>query len=392
LQRIQNSFNSLKDYCEHEEFKGWDPFDGLNSKIFQAMPVLKKIKLFRLICIQFFKRSSINFRPLFMVKKGYNPKGLGLFLAGYCNLYKIEKKEAYLKKIEWFTKKILELQTPGWSGSAWGYNFDWQARAFFQPKHTPTVVATTFITYALLDAYEITGKKILLQTARSACDFVLKDLNRTFDNNSDYAISYSPLDNTQVFNASLLGARLLSRVYSFTKETTLIENAKHLISYCCNSQNIDGSWAYSKLPFHQWIDNFHTGYNLECISEYQKYSKDYSFKKNIEKGLNYYIDNFFTDEGIPKYYNNCTYPVDIHAPAQFIVTLFRLGQLENNKALVEKVINWTIENMQDKKGYFYFQIGKFVTSKIPYIRWAQSWMFYALSLMLLKNLLYKANK
>ena len=92
MQNIKNSFNSLKDYCEHEEFKGWDPFDGLNSKIFQAIPILKKTKLFRLICIQFFKRSSINLRPLFLVKKGYNPKGLGLFLAGYCNLYKIEKK------------------------------------------------------------------------------------------------------------------------------------------------------------------------------------------------------------------------------------------------------------------------------------------------------------
>ena len=31
----------------------------------------------------------------------------------------------------------------------------WQARAFFQPRNTPTVVATSFIAHGLLDAYEI---------------------------------------------------------------------------------------------------------------------------------------------------------------------------------------------------------------------------------------------
>ena len=30
---IDNSFNKLKTYCEKEQFKGWDPYDGLNSKI-----------------------------------------------------------------------------------------------------------------------------------------------------------------------------------------------------------------------------------------------------------------------------------------------------------------------------------------------------------------------
>ena len=36
-----NSFKKLKLYCEAEGFKGWDPYDGLNSKVFQALPWLK---------------------------------------------------------------------------------------------------------------------------------------------------------------------------------------------------------------------------------------------------------------------------------------------------------------------------------------------------------------
>jgi hypothetical protein len=30
--------------------------------------------------------------------------------------------------------------------------------------------------------------------------------------------------------------------------------------------------------------------------------------------------------------------------------------------------------MKDKKGYFYYQIGKRYRSKIPYMRWSQAWM------------------
>ena len=75
--------------------------------------------------------------------------------------------------------------------------------------------------------------------------------------------------------------------------------------------------------------------------------------------------------------------IDIHSPAQLILTLFRLGELKNNQKLVERVVNWTIYKMQSPKGYFYYQKRKYLSSKIPYIRWAQAWMFYALSFYLL---------
>ena len=32
------SFIKLKHYCEKEGYKGWDPYDGLNSRVFQALP------------------------------------------------------------------------------------------------------------------------------------------------------------------------------------------------------------------------------------------------------------------------------------------------------------------------------------------------------------------
>lgn len=376
---FEESFHSLKKYCENEEFKGWDPYDGLNSNFFQKLPYAKKSRFLRLAWIQFFKRLPFNLRGLVGIKKEHNPKGLALFLMGYCNLYKVNKEPKNLEKIKLLSDLILQKKSKNFTYACWGYNFDWQARAFFQPKYTPTVVATSFVTEALAEAYEITREKRLLGTIKNVEGFITEKLNKTFDSNGNFTLSYSPLDHTQVYNAGLLGVKTLCLIYKYTDNGELLKFSQKIVTYVCSKQKEDGAWPYSTLPYHQWIDSFHTGYNLECLYKYQETAKDYSFENNIKTGLNYYLNNFFTPEGIPKYYNNKTYPIDIHAPAQFMVTLCKMDCLKNNKVVAEKVFNWVIENMQDQKGFFYYQKKKNFTSKIPYMRWGQAWMFYAFS-------------
>jgi hypothetical protein len=383
FRKIEDSFDKLLAYCTLEEFRGFDPYDGLNSRIFQSLPWIKKSRFARLAWIQGFKRSPINLRPLVGIKKDYNPKALGLFLSGYCALYRLDGRKEYLDKIKFFISKILELSSNGYNGLCWGYNFDWESKAFFQPKYTPTVVVSSFIANSLLDAYDLNSDKNLLIAARSTCDFILKDLNRTYSNNGNFAFSYSKLDNSVVYNASLLGSQLLARVYSLSGERMLVEEARKSVEFCCVAQQMDGSWVYGTQPFHHWVDNFHTGYNLVCISDYMKFSGDHSFETNLEKGFSYYIDTFFTDEGVSRYYNNSLYPIDIHAHAQFVITTTRLGKFHEKRELTEKILMWTIDNMQSPKGYFYYQINKFYKSRIPYMRWSQAWMFYAMSVYLL---------
>jgi rhamnogalacturonyl hydrolase YesR len=383
---LKDSFHKLRIYCEKEEFKGWDPYDGLNSKVYNVLP-FRNFYIPRLAWIQLFKRSPINLRKLLLVKKDFNPKGVSLFLTGYTNLaiaknndYELlsDTHESLLQKINLLADKLIDLRTDGYSGACWGYNFDWQNRVFFQPKYTPTVVATSFCADSLFNAYEITGNEKYLDTALSAANFITKDLNRTISDNG-FIFSYSPLDNSKVYNASLLGARLLARASSYTGNKNHKCLAKEAVDAIVSKQNQDGSWIYGEATTQNWIDNFHTGYNLECIYEYQKFTKDDAYLQSFERGMDYYLRTFFLDDGRGKYYNNKIYPIDIHAPAQLIVTLAKTNLLLTNRDLVGKVMNWTIKNMQDKKGFFYYQIKKGFSSKIPYMRWAEAWMFYAFS-------------
>lgn len=374
---FEKSLHELTSFIEDEQFKGWDPYDGLNSKLFQSIPIIRDSRLFRLAWIQFFKKSPINFRKIVGVEKGYNSKGLALFVAGYCKLYSMNNDPNVLQKINFLCEKILSIQSKEWSGSCWGYNFDWQARAFFQPKNTPTVVASVYVSSALLDAYEITNNKRYLDAAISCCDFILKDLNRTYDNDGDFCFSYSPLDKTIVYNASLLGSRLLSRVYSITGNELLKTEAEKSVKFCIKHQQSNGAWAYGQQSFHYWVDNFHTGFNLECIASYRRFTNDSTVDEAIEKGFKYYVETFFDEKGRSKYYNNQLYPIDIHSPTQLMVTLSALNKFNEYKTLADKVLLWTINNMQDKKGFFYYQINKYISSKIPYMRWSQAWIFYA---------------
>lgn len=384
---ITSSFLKLKGYCESENFKGWDPYDGLNSKVFQWTP-LKHWDLARLVWIQGFKRSPLNFRKLLLVPKEHNAKGVALFLSGYCNLYHIAEsgiynfgtKEEIEKHIVGLADLLLKMQNKDYSGSCWGYNFDWQARRLFLfPKNLPTVVATSFCVEALLKAYEITKNEEYLETCMSATNFILKDLNRS-DLKSGFLFSYSPMNgNNTVLNASLLGAKILSQLYYYTKDELLKSTAEKTVKACCEAQNEDGSWVYGLLPVQNWIDSFHTGYNLIAIQAYQDNTGDLQFQGHINKGFQYYIKNFFLSVGTPKYYYNKTYPIDIHCPGQLFVTLSKTNTFVENKDLVANVLEWTLNNMQDKKGYFYYQLKKGKSSKIPYMRWSNAFMFNALS-------------
>lgn len=391
--KIDTSFLKLKSYCETESYKGWDPYDGMNSKVFQALP-FKHWDLARLAWIQGFKRSPINFRKLLLVPKEHNAKGVALFLLGYCKLYKLAQsgcddfgtQEELLSKVKEVTSLLLSLRSKGYSGSCWGYNFDWQARRLFLfEKHTPTVVATCFSVEALLESYEITKDETVLKDTLSAADFVTKDLSRT-PHGKGLIFSYSIKDgNNTVINASLLGAKILSYSYKYTKNQEHANLAKQAVVAACDLQEADGSWIYGLLPVQSWKDSFHTGFNLDAIETYQQNTEDFTFQKYIKKGTDYYLQHFFEADGMPKYYHNKTYPIDIHCPAQVIVTLSKLNAFKDNEALMTQVLDWTVTNMQHKKGYFYYQLKKGMSSKISYMRWSNAFMFNAMSHFLLET-------
>lgn len=381
-EKIKSGLSKLIDYIERENYRGFDPYDGLKSPFFK-LPVLKSNKLIRLYAQQAVKRSPFNLRPLLLIKKGYNPVTLGLCVQGYAYLLNVfpERKPELEKKINFLIDELEKLQSKNFSASCWGYDFDWEARYAKIPGYQPTVVATGIITNALFECYRLTQNKKALDLCISATNFVLKDLYKTVDSDGDFCFSYSPFDKQVVFNASMKGARLLAQVYSITKDEHLKVAAQKAIAFVMKHQQPSGAWIYSTSEVGGWVDNYHTGYVIDCLHEYIVCCNDSSFQEQLNKGLEFYWNNFFEENKIPKFYNKKTYPIDCTAAGQSLLTAARFNKI----TLGQSVAQWMIANMQDKKGFFYFRKFAGHTEKISFMRWSNAWMFAGLAYLMHKS-------
>ena len=377
---VEKATVALLEYCKRENWAGYDPYDGLNSRIFGALP-LSKSRTFRLIITQAMKRLPVNLRPFLLVPKGESPKACALFC---CSLIRLSDigilKDDSVVSIR--LEKLIKLRSKGYQHYCWGYNFDWQSRGFFLPKFEPNIIYTTFAGNALLDAFEKYGEQKFLDAASSAGELLINGLNLTYENGG-LCFSYTPWDQAKVHNANLLGAAFLGRMSGLTGRKKFRDIAERAVRFSLSKQSADGSWPYGEGKTQGWIDNFHTGYNLVALKRLSGVLNDETVDDAISRGLEFYVNNFFTADGAPKYYHNRVWPVDIHSVAQSILTLCELAALYKGAIpLAAKVCQWALANMQSKEGYFYYQKTRFYENRISYIRWSQACMLYALAVFM----------
>lgn len=162
-------------------------------------------------------------------------------------------------------------------------------------------------------------------------------------------------------------------------EEVLTIAAGKSLDFCVKYQEKEGGWVYGMDANQRWIDSYHTGYILESLYDYQLFTREKRYEPYFEKGLNFYLLNFFAPDGLPRLYPHKHYPVDIHSAAEALILLSRQGLIRQNIGLLEKILGWTLKNMWDEKGYFYYKVNKFYKIKAPFMRWSCAWMFYALS-------------
>jgi hypothetical protein len=386
--QIGTALSRLLDYCKKNNWAGYDPYDALNNELFKRLPFLDS-RIPRLVLTQFLKRSPINFRNLLMIPKTQNPKALALFLKTFLKLSGDQKYDSE-NNIAMILERIKALRSPNTTYWCWGYSFPWQGRLVLAPRGEANLVCTVFVADALMDTYEHNQDANCLAIAASVAEYLGKLYWE--DKNGDAGFSYPvPSIQTKVHNANFLAAALICRVYKYTREKKYLKPALNATRYSTGKQLEDGAWYYGEHEKGNWIDNFHTGYNLSALRTICRSLDSSEFETNIHRGFEFYITNFFTADNFPKYFHNKLYPIDIHAVAHSIITLVEFKDYnERAMGLAEKICQWAIENMQSKEGYFYYQKKKYYTNKISYMRWSQAWMLYAMT-FILKTLQEKAD-
>jgi hypothetical protein len=428
--KFQQALDKLSGWLETEQYKGYDPYDILLS----YLPFRYTGKWISVLTTQIHKRNPLNLRPLLGIPKDYNPKAMGLFLLAYSLQYgkmiqmlnqelqgkkvpdesdesyeSYESDESYepdksdqsdqsapslRSKMEFFFHWLLENSTPGFAGKCWGYNFPWAGPVKFMKANYPSGVVTGFIGRALFEYYRQTGDKEAIEALKSAGDFIQSDLHLNEDR-MGLCFSYTPLIPDCCYNASLLSAELLAKIYSLAPDNSLLNKIEKAVSFVISRQKPDGRWNYSmdlKNGTERDQIDFHQGFILESLYEIRNYALKGSPEINnaLKKGLEFYRKNQFMENGRAMWRLPANRPTDIHSQAQGIITFCKLKEFSQGFSpdypeFAKMTGNWTIDNMQDKTGYFYYQVNRMYTNKIPYIRWAQAWMFLALTHLCLSD-------
>jgi len=370
------SIERLESHLLAERYRGYDPYDALTSPLFR-LPLLRSWKVPRLAAQQLLRRVPVNVRPLLGIRKGYNPVTVALVLEGCA--YLAEAQPARVVELrgraEQCVQELARMRSTGYSGSCWGYDFDWEGRYARIPAGTPTIVATGIVTNALFLASSRFGLDEAATMCESAARFVLRDLPRTEAADGTFCWGYSPSDRQRVLNATMKGARLCAQVYSLTGDEECRAAARTTVGYLLAHQREDGSWPYAVGDARTWVDHFHTGYVLDALDSFEQLTDDEAVGRAKARGWRYYRTTFFLDDRIPKYYEDRLYPIDATACAQSLLTLCRFGDTETARRVGE----WTISNMQCEDGHFTYQVRRRIRITIPYMRWASAYMYAGLS-------------
>lgn len=376
--QLYESITRLSSWLEKNDYRGYDTFDGLNARF--VRPLTFETKILRTVLQQGVRRFPINLRPLLGVRRSHSTKGMGFLARGFMRMRQATGDRAWSSKADFALQWLEQHQSPGYSGACWGNHFDYQSRVSYVPAGVPSVVWTSLIGHAFLDAHEQCKSDRYLKVAVSACEHILRDLSH-FSDRGSLCIGYFPGQSGRVHNANTLGASLLARTYSHTRNESYRTLAAKAIEYTAQYQRADSSWYYGEAANLHWVDNFHTAYVLDCFKHYVQSTGDESFDRCMMSGYRYWRETFFLEDGTPRYYDHKTLPVDIQCCSQAIDTLVFFNDRDpDNRDLAIKVATWTIKHMQDPSGYFYYRrYSRGVVNKTPTLHWGQATMLCALA-------------
>lgn len=367
----------LAAWGEARAWAGSDPYDGLNAR---RLRVLQRSRRGRQVVTQLVKRSPVDLRPMLAIPRERSSAGLAHVISAYSTGGFLDDADAE-RRVRGAVDQLLGLRCTGIDEPCWGYHFDVQTRVFFYPRGAPNTIATAFAGLALLDAYESLRDRTYLAAAEGAADFFLRHVPQTpaADGNGAF-FGYLIGDRTPIHNASMLVCALLSRVAAHSDRPELREAAAAGVAYTVNRQRADGSWPYGEQPHLDWVDNFHTGYVLECLMTCADNGVTGADEAAISRGLDLYANALFREDGAPKYTLGSLHPIDGQCVAQGIQTLaLASGRRPELLSTAREILRYALSDMLRPDGAFVFQRRRYWSNSTPHVRWVQAPMLAALA-------------
>lgn len=395
--QTQKALNHLLEWLDRNGWKGYDPYDIKEAWIVRKILYSEN----HVVAASFSRGLSLVLQlfPLFSrktlgIKKRLNAKGMGLFASAYVNLFRIAGVPEYRKKAKELLSWLSNHRSSGYEHPCWGYPFDWQSDILI-PRGTPSAVVSSVVGDAFWKAYQSFHDPSYLIVCQGICRFFLTRLNIAEVDPHSICFSYTPLDKFRVHNANLFVSEFLLRIGKETGDALFWEMGRKAANFALLEQNADGSIFYwgrtAGASRAGRIDHYHSGFEIRLLRRIAELTKEKVFFEAASRYATFYRLNLLENREactVPKMHPGRVSAVDIHACSEALLVQAEAGSLfPDSRRLLDGLIRWILPRMQTEKGYFaagFREIGPIVwRTRIPYIRWGQAWMLYALSEVLL---------
>ena len=102
------------------------------------------------------------------------------------------------------------------------------------------------------------------------------------------------------------------------------------------------------------------------------------FRPALERGLDFYRNDFFLKNGAPKWTSDRVLPHDVHGSSQGILTF----SLAGDPAMALRIARWALDHFYKGHGEFSYQIGRFVKKRFSLLHWCDGWMSRGLAALI----------
>lgn len=242
------------------------------------------------------------------------PKALGIFASTGLRLDRLEGSERHAATVREALELLLADTTAG--PEAWGYHWDMQTRWSFYPAGSPNVVVTAFAFAALREAAERWPDGPYAERAERAARWVVDQI--WLESGGHFV--YHPGSEVNIHNANLLAARMAAE--AFPEDTHVRQLVKRAVERTLAGQHLDGSFPYGVGRNLGFVDCFHTGYVLDCLSALRHV--DPAIEDAIGRGASYWLEHFFREDGGATLWPDKRYPEDAHSSGTALTTLAAL--------------------------------------------------------------------
>lgn len=312
------------------------------------------------------------------------------YAMGFAFLTQVTGRKEYLAKAQHFLKVLEESRCQQFERYCWGYPFDWVTRTGTIPAGTPLITTTPYAYEAFLQVHQIDGNPKWLEILRSIAEHTAWDIKDFEAGSGASSCSYTPFDTGGVINASAYRSFLLTSASRLFEEDRYEEIASKNLKFVLNNQRSDGAWPYAVDGVRDFVDHFHTCFVLKALAKIEKLNGSRECRVAIERGVEYYVNNLFDEQGLPKPFSKAprltVYRHELYDYAECI----NLGVLLRGRF---PVLDQTVESvLQDLMARWRKPDGSFRSRKllvgwdnVPMHRWAQAQIFRSLCFLLISG-------